>query len=147
MAWLLGDVFNTSFGCAFRKRHTRIIAHYRVALATCIAQSTLLGLTLSVSARERSIVSDIIDAAGVQRGFTVVHGNVIEICYGILSLRGTPCDVVYNGTASRNQVAADTVGLATRDVSITPFVVGVGAIQGVAVPDLDSSSSPTTLSL
>ncbi|KAI5985070.1 hypothetical protein EDD15DRAFT_2304310 [Pisolithus albus] len=83
--------------------HRLVLCFFLLALATCVAQSTLLGLTLRASARERSIVSDIIDVAGVQRGFTVVRGEVIEICYGIPSLRGTPCDVVYNGTASGNQ--------------------------------------------
>ncbi|KAI6019447.1 hypothetical protein BKA83DRAFT_4305775 [Pisolithus microcarpus] len=129
-------------GCQGRAARQNLLP----ALATYIAQSTLLGLTLHVSARE-SIVSDIIDAAGVQRGFTVVRGEVIEICYEIPSLRGTPCDVVYNGTASGNQVAADTVGLAGRDVSVTPFVDSAGTTQGVVVSGLSLSSSLTTLSL
>ncbi|KAI6032503.1 hypothetical protein EDC04DRAFT_2230244 [Pisolithus marmoratus] len=153
MAWLLRNVFDTSFRSALRKQHTRVFARpialcfLFLALATCATQSTLLGLTLNVSMQGRRLVSDIIDAAGVQRGFTVVHGDVIEICHGIPSLRGTSCDVVYNGTASDSQATTDTAGLASRDVSATPLVDGAGTIQGVAVTNLGSSSSPTTLSL
>ncbi|KAI6137900.1 hypothetical protein BKA82DRAFT_4261516 [Pisolithus tinctorius] len=150
MTWLSRDVFNASFLSALWKRHTRAttcrvtLCFFFLALATCVTQSTLLGLSVSVSAQGRKLVSDIIDAAGVQRGFTVVHGDVIEICYGIPSLRGTSCDVVYNGTASNNQVTTDAAGLASRDVSINPLVDSAGTTQGVVVSNPGSS---TTLSL
>ncbi|KIK12911.1 hypothetical protein PISMIDRAFT_18369 [Pisolithus microcarpus 441] len=44
-------------------------------------------------------------------------------------------------------VAADTVGLADRDVSVTPSVDSAGTTQGVVISGLGFSSSPTTFSL
>ncbi|KAI6018998.1 hypothetical protein PISMIDRAFT_19365 [Pisolithus microcarpus 441] len=127
--------------------HRVVLCSFLLALATYIAQSTLLGLTLHVSARERSIVSDVVDAAGVRRGFTVVPGEVIVICYGIPSLRGTPCDVeTASGNHGERFITLLPI-LAGRDVSVTPFVDSAGTTQGVVISGLSSSSPLTTLGL
>ncbi|KAL4071563.1 hypothetical protein V8B97DRAFT_2042463 [Scleroderma yunnanense] len=151
---LIGDVLRTSFSSAMKKRYTRVTLSYTtlcfflLALVTCVVQSTLEGLVLSHSMKARIFVTDIIDVAGVQRGFTTVDNDVLEICYGIPGAHGTTCEVVYNGTVvDETAVAPDnSTALSRRGASITPFVNGTGSVQGVTI-NLTSSSSPIALSL
>ncbi|KAL4077464.1 hypothetical protein J3A83DRAFT_4473738 [Scleroderma citrinum] len=72
--------------------------------------------------KARIFVTDIIDVAGVQRGFTTVDNDVLEICYGIPGAHGTTCEVVYNGTVvDETAVAPDnSTALSRRGASITP---------------------------
>lgn len=151
---LIKDTLRTSFRAAMIKRYTRVTMSYitlcffLLELATCIVQSTLGGLLLSHGMKNRSLVTSIIDVAGVQRGFASAHDHVLEICYGIPGLRGTACEVVYNGSMIANQVSPDnSTAVSSRGVSITPYVNGTGAVQGVIVSNLTSSSSPTPLSI
>ncbi|KAN0080030.1 hypothetical protein V8E55_009596 [Tylopilus felleus] len=55
---------------------------------------------LSVFARNRDVVTSTIDAAGVQRGFTVVQQGVLDICSGIPTVYGTTCNTVSNDLAT-----------------------------------------------
>ena len=140
------------------------LCFFLLELATCIVQSTLGGLLLSHGMKNRSLVTSIIDVAGVQRGFASAHDHVLEICYGIPGLRGTACEVVYNGSMIANQGVAfsyhvleaaesaavspdNSTAVSSRGVSITPYINGTGAVQGVIVSNLTSSSSPTPLSI
>jgi len=117
--------------------------------------------------KDRLLVTSIIDVAGVQRGFASAHDDMLEICYGIPGVRGTACEVVYSGSMIADQgvtfpiqnfleVAESaaaavpdnaTTIVSSRDVSITPYVNGTGAVQGVIVSNLTASSSPTPLSI
>lgn len=152
---LIKDTLRTSFRAAMVKRYTRVTTSYTtlcfflLALATCITQSTLGGLTLSRGMKNRLLVTSIIDVAGVQRGFASAHDDMLEICYGIPGVRGTACEVVYSGSMVADQAVPDnaTTTVSSRDVSITPYVNGTGAVQGVIVSNLTASSSPTPLSI
>lgn len=79
------------------------LCFFLLALATCITQSTLTGLTFAHSMKNRIFVTSVIHAAGIQRGFANVHDGALEICYGIPTVRGTTCEVVYDGTIGNDQ--------------------------------------------
>ena len=75
------------------------MAFFIAMLANFVAQTTLHSMILSYYARNRLLVSSAINAAGVQRGFPFVQGDVMQICSGIPLLHGTSCHTVYNGSA------------------------------------------------
>lgn len=93
---LIDELITSQFARVTWSRIT--LSFFLIALANGAAQTTIQTIALSMSARGRDLVSETIDAAGVQRGFVVVQGNAIEICSGIPIVHGTMCDVAYNGS-------------------------------------------------
>ncbi|KAF8556731.1 hypothetical protein OG21DRAFT_550318 [Imleria badia] len=85
--------------CARATRSRITTAFFLFVLANYAAQATLHTMILSGYARSRVLVTSAINAAGVQRSFTVVQNDVLEICSGIPTVYGTTCHTVYNGSA------------------------------------------------
>lgn len=81
-------------------------------LANYAAQTALHAVVLSSYSRDRDLVTGAIDAAGVQRGFTVFRHGVLEICYGIPTVHGTKCHVVCNDSV--NFTPTNTLPMSVR---------------------------------
>ncbi|KIJ60475.1 hypothetical protein HYDPIDRAFT_43321 [Hydnomerulius pinastri MD-312] len=113
---LIRELLTTSLPATLRTWFARVtlsritLCFFFLAFASSIAQTTIQALMLSVSAKGRDLVSEVIDVAGVQRGFVVVEGNAVEVCSGIPSVHGTMCDTVYNGSVSQGQALVELPG-------------------------------------
>ncbi|KAF9238347.1 hypothetical protein BU15DRAFT_47730 [Melanogaster broomeanus] len=119
------------------------LSFFLIALANGIAQATVQTITsLSVSAKGRDLVSDVIDAAGVQRGFVVVQGNVVMICSGIPTISGATCKIAYNGSISDDQAGDVT----RREFQVLPVIYNTSP-SAMNVSILDTSAPPTTVSV
>ncbi|KAH7921131.1 hypothetical protein BV22DRAFT_985448, partial [Leucogyrophana mollusca] len=111
------------------------ICFFAIALANCIVQITTQSITFSMSAEGKDIVADIIDGSEIQRGFSVVYNDTMNICDGIPHQSGTTCTTVPKWMPE------------DRSVSLNPLVNQSGILQGFNVTGLSGNLSSTTLSV
>ncbi|KAF9219364.1 hypothetical protein BS17DRAFT_761155 [Gyrodon lividus] len=142
----------TSVSTALKTWFTRVtwsrmtLSFFLLVLANGVAQTTIQTIQLSVSARGRDLVSGVIDAAGVQRGFVVLQGNAVEICSGIPIVHGTMCNIAYNDSISHGQADLQGGNVTRREFRALPIIKN-GGLEAVNVSALDASTLQTTLSV